>query len=195
MMNTRKPLILASGSPRRKELLALMGLTYEVDVSDADETIEGTPAPREIVLELSRRKALSVASRHQNALVLAADTIVYLEGVGVLGKPKTHERAVQMISQLSGQWHDVYTGLTLVDTATGALTQRAERTRVHFAPMTRQEIEDYAATDEPLDKAGAYAVQGMGGMFVDRIEGSHSNVIGLPMSALREMLAQVDAAQ
>ena len=193
MMNTRRPLILASGSPRRKELLALMGLPYEVDVSDADETIEGTPAPQDIVRELSRRKALSVAPRHESALVLAADTIVYLDGV--LGKPKTHERAAQMLRELSGKWHDVYTGLTLIDTATGALMQRVERTRVHFAPMTQKEIEAYAATDEPLDKAGAYAVQGMGGMFVDRIEGSHSNVIGLPMSALRELLAQMDEAQ
>ena len=191
-MNTSRPLILASGSPRRKELLALMGLAYEVDASDADETIEGALAPEEIVLELSRRKALSVAPRHAGALVLAADTIVYLDGV--LGKPKTHERAAQMLRELSGRWHDVYTGLTLVDTATGALTQRVERTRVRFASMTQQEIEDYAASDEPLDKAGAYAVQGMGGMFVDRIEGSHSNVIGLPMSALREMLAQAGAA-
>ena len=191
-MNTSKPLILASGSPRRKELLALMDLAYEVDVSDADETVDDALAPEEIVLELSRRKAMSVAPRHEDALVLAADTIVYLDGV--LGKPKTHERAAQMLRELSGRWHDVYTGLTLVDTATGALTQRVERTRVRFAPMTQQEIEDYAASDEPLDNAGAYAVQGMGGMFVDRIEGSHSNVIGLPMSALREMLAQAGAA-
>ena len=192
-MNTSRPLILASGSPRRKEILALMGLPYEVDASDADETIEGTLSPENIVLELSRRKALSVAPRHAGALVLAADTIVYLDGV--LGKPKTHERAVQMLSTLSGKWHDVYTGLALVDTATGALSQRVERTRVHFVPMTRKEIEDYAASGEPLDKAGAYGLQGMGGMFVDRIEGSHSNVIGLPMSALRELLAQTGAAQ
>ena len=194
MMNLRKTLILASGSPRRKELLSLMGIPYEVDVSDADETVEGTPAPEALVLELSRRKALSVAERHADALVLAADTIVYMDGIGVLGKPKTHERAAQMLSELSGRWHEVYTGLTLLDTGTGTLTQRAERTRVHFAAMTQREIEDYAATGEPLDKAGAYAIQGMGGMFVDKIDGSHSNVIGLPMSALRELLAQTGAA-
>ena len=192
-MNMSRPLILASGSPRRNELLSLMGLAYEVDVSDADETVDDALAPEEIVLELSSRKALSVAPRHAGALVLAADTIVYLDGV--LGKPKTQERAAQMLRALSGRWHDVYTGLSLADTKTGALWQRAERTRVHFADMTREEIESYAASGEPLDKAGAYGIQGMGGMFVDRIEGSHSNVIGLPMCALRELLAQAKAAQ
>ena len=187
-MNTRLPLILASGSPRRKELLTMMGLSFQVDVSDADEHFEGSP--EEIVKELSRRKALAVASRHEASLVLAADTIVYLDRV--LGKPGTHERAAQMLGELSGRWHEVYTGLTLVNTATGRILQAAERTRVHFIDMTQEEIEAYAASGEPLDKAGAYGIQGRGGMFIDRIEGSHSNVIGLPMSTLRDLLAQMD---
>lgn len=188
-MNTRLPLILASGSPRRKELLTMMGLSFEVDVSDADESFEGSP--QEIVKELSRRKAAAVAVRHDHSLVLAADTIVYLGRV--LGKPGTHERAQEMLRELSGQWHEVYTGMTLIDTSLGKMLQSVERTRVHFVEMTKQEICDYAASGEPLDKAGAYAIQGQGGMFVDKIEGSHSNVIGLPMSALRQMLAQMES--
>lgn len=188
-MRTKRPLILASGSPRRRELLSLMGLSYEVDPSDADERVEDGLSPEEIVLELSRRKAFSVAPRHPDCLVLAADTIVYLDGV--LGKPGTKERAAEMLVRLSGQWHGVYTGLALYDTATDKLLQRAEYTRVHFARLTPREIEEYVATGEPLDKAGGYGIQGMGGMFIDRIEGSHSGVIGLPMSALREMLAEI----
>ena len=96
-----------------------------------------------------------------------------------------------MLCTLSGDWHSVYTGMTLIDTRNGKCYQRAECTRVHFVQMTSAEIDDYIATGEPMDKAGAYAIQGMGGMFIDRIEGSHSNVIGLPMAALRSMLAEV----
>ena len=189
-MNTL-PLILASGSPRRSELLSQMGLSFTVDVSDADEHCDG--APEEIVRELSRRKAKAVSGRHADALVLAADTIVVLGEI--LGKPGTHERAATMLRALSGNWHEVYTGMTLINTATGRELQAVERTRVHFVEMTDAEIEAYAASGEPLDKAGAYAIQGQGGMFIDRIEGSYSNVIGLPMAALRGLLAEMNACR
>ena len=181
------PLILASGSPRRREILDLMGLDYSVDVSDADEAFSA--GPQETVLELSLRKAQAVADRHAGALVLAADTVVFAREI--LGKPDSVERAREMLCTLSGDWHSVYTGMTLIDTRNGKCYQRAECTRVHFVQMTSAEIDDYIATGEPMDKAGAYAIQGMGGMFIDRIEGSHSNVIGLPMAALRSMLAEV----
>lgn len=184
------PLILASGSPRRKELLDLMGLLYTVDVSEADESFSG--APREMVLELSRRKALAVAARHANALVLAADTTV-CDKERILGKPGTPERAHAMLMELSGKWHSVFTGLTLVDTRSGKTLSRAEETRVHFVQMTPEEIDAYVATGEPLDKAGAYGIQGRGGMFVDRIEGSYSCVVGLPMALLRSMLMEMGA--
>lgn len=183
------PLILASGSPRRKEILATMGLEYTIDVSDADESFSG--APDEMVMELSCRKAAAVAPRHEAALILAADTIVY-DG-HVLGKPHTAERAEQMLAELSGRWHDVYTGLTLINTQTGRVISRADRTRVHFVEMTKDEIAAYAATGEPLDKAGAYGIQGRGGMFIDKIEGSYSNVVGLPMALLRDMLHEMAA--
>lgn len=187
MFDIDRPLILASGSPRRKEILHTMGLAYTIDVPDVDETAFGSP--EEMVIELSCRKAKAVAVRHENALILAADTLVY--GKVVLGKPDTPESARDMLSGLSGNWHSVYTGLTLIDTANGRIISRAEMTRVHFMELSEREILDYIATKEPLDKAGAYGIQGMGGMFIDRIEGSYSNVVGLPMSMLRCMIKEI----
>ena len=181
------PLILASGSPRRRELLDLMGLTYTVETPDVDESFSGRPS--ETVMEISRRKAAAVAARHSDSIIIAADTLVFADGA--LGKPHTPERAKEMLRSLAGNWHHVYTGITVINTRSGRVLRNVDKTRVHLAPMTEQEIDAYVATGEPLDKAGAYGIQGMGGMFVDRIDGSYSNVVGLPMSMLRIMLAQV----
>ncbi len=181
------PLILASGSPRRRELLDLMGLTYTVETPDVDESFSGRPS--ETVMEISRRKATAVAARHSDSIIIAADTLVFADGA--LGKPHTPERAKEMLRSLAGNWHHVYTGITVINTRSGRILRNVDKTRVHLVPMTEQEIDAYVATGEPLDKAGAYGIQGMGGMFVDRIDGSYSNVVGLPMSMLRIMLAQV----
>lgn len=181
------PLILASGSPRRRELLDLMGLTYTVETPDVDESFSGRPS--ETVMEISRRKAAAVAARHSDSIIIAADTLVFADGA--LGKPHTPERAKEMLRSLAGNWHHVYTGITVINTRGGRILRNVDKTRVHLVPMTEQEIDAYVATGEPLDKAGAYGIQGMGGMFVDRIDGSYSNVVGLPMSMLRIMLAQV----
>ena len=181
------PLILASGSPRRRELLELMGLTYTVETRDVDENVSGRPS--ESVMEISRRKAAAVAARHSDSIIIAADTLVFADGA--LGKPHTPERAKEMLRSLAGNWHHVYTGITVINTRSGRILRNVDKTRVHLVPMTEQEIDAYVATGEPLDKAGAYGIQGMGGMFVDRIDGSYSNVVGLPMSMLRIMLAQV----
>ncbi len=181
------PLILASGSPRRRELLDLMGLTYTVETPDVDENFSGRPS--ETVMEISRRKAAAVAARHSDSIIIAADTLVFADGA--LGKPHTPERAKEMLRSLAGNWHHVYTGITVINTRSGRILRNVDKTRVHLVPMTEQEIDAYVATGEPLDKAGAYGIQGMGGMFVDRIDGSYSNVVGLPMSMLRIMLAQV----
>lgn len=181
------PLILASGSPRRRELLDLMGLTYTVETPDVDESFSGRPS--ETVMEISRRKAAAVAARHSDSIIIAADTLVFADGA--LGKPHTPERAKEMLRSLAGNWHHVYTGITVINTRSGRVLRNVDKTRVHLVPMTEQEIDAYVATGEPLDKAGAYGIQGMGGMFVDRIDGSYSNVVGLPMSMLRIMLAQV----
>lgn len=181
------PLILASGSPRRRELLDLMGLAYTVETPDVDESFSGRPS--ETVMEISRRKAAAVAARHSDSIIIAADTLVFADGA--LGKPHTPERAKEMLRSLAGNWHHVYTGITVINTRSGRILRNVDKTRVHLVPMTEQEIDAYVATGEPLDKAGAYGIQGMGGMFVDRIDGSYSNVVGLPMSMLRIMLAQV----
>lgn len=188
MLDLKLPFILASGSPRRKEILETMGISFSVDVSEADESFEGLP--QDAVLELSRRKANAVAQRYMDAYVLAADTLVYAEHV--LGKPGTKENAVRMLRELSGKWHSVFTGMTLVHPRTQRIIQRICETRVHFVDMSDDDIIAYAESGEPIDKAGAYGIQGLGGMFVDRIEGSYSNVVGLPMSVLREMISEMN---
>lgn len=189
MLTQKCPLILASGSPRRKEILEAMGLSFRVDVSDADETFTGVP--EDMVLELSRRKAQAVAGKYADALVLAADTVVFCGKA--LGKPHSDEEARQMLSLLSGRWHSVYTGVTMI--YSGRTLSRADITRVHFVPLTGEAIDAYVATGETRDKAGAYAIQGRGGMLVDRIEGSYSGVVGLPMALVRSMLLELGAAQ
>ena len=188
MIALKQPLILASGSPRRKEILDLMEIPYTVDVSDADESY--VAGPEEMVLELSRRKAAAVAMRHPDSLILAADTLVF--GQQVLGKPHDAAQAREMLRLLSGNWHCVYTGITLINAQNDKKLSRADMTRVHFVELSEQDITAYIATKEPLDKAGAYGIQGMGGMFIDRIEGSYSNVVGLPMALLRSMLLEIN---
>lgn len=183
MSNTR--LILASNSPRRKELLTLMGLTFEIAVSDVDEECTGTPDKQ--VAELSKRKACSVAINHRDKIVLAADTLVFADKV--LGKPKDRADAYNMLTSLSGRWHDVYTGVCLI--YKDIILTHTERTRVHFVQLSGDQIIHYIETEEPMDKAGSYAIQGQAGMFIDQIEGSYSNVIGLPMHVVRKLLDQV----
>ena len=187
MIQLDLPLILASGSPRRKEILDSMGLSYMVDVSDVDESYSDTP--RKMVMELSRRKALAVSKRHPEAIVLAADTLVFTDEV--LGKPRAAEHARCMLEKRPGNWHSVFMGITLINTRNGKILQDTDETKVHFCSLSQQDVEDYVATGEPLDKAGAYGIQGMGGMLIDRIEGSYSNVVGLPMAMLRNMLRQI----
>ena len=187
MIQLKRPLILASGSPRRKELLTTMGLSYTVDVSDADESYIADP--ESMVIELSRRKANAVAVKHDDSIILAADTLVF--GKDVLGKPRDAQQAKQMLRDLSGSWHSVYTGVTVINTHTGKVLSAADVTRVHFVPLRDEDIEAYVATGECNDKAGAYGIQGMGGMFIDKIEGSYSNVVGLPMALVRSMLMEI----
>lgn len=179
------PFILASGSPRRRELLAYLGIPFEVIPGNAAELTQGKP--EELVCANARAKALAVSIHQTDALVLGADTIVCLDDK-ILGKPRDAEDARQMLRSLSGQWHVVYTGVCLArgeETATCC-----EATRVLFARMSEQDIEQYVQTGEPMDKAGAYAIQGIGGQFIEKIEGSPSNVIGLPLTLVRRMLQE-----
>jgi septum formation protein len=178
-------LVLASGSPRRRELLAHFGIPYAVVPSGADETAVGTGLTQ--VAELARRKGADVFARHASLPVLSADTLVCLDDC-VLGKPMDEADARQMLRMLSGRWHSVHTGVCL-HLPGGSVLERVETTRVRFATLSDAAIARYVATGEPMDKAGAYAVQEIGGIFVERIEGSPSNVIGLPLATVASLLA------
>ena len=176
-------MILASASPRRKELLSSMGIAFEVIVADAQEATEGSPDV--LVMENAALKATAVAALHPDRMVLGSDTVVCVDG-RVLGKPKDEEDAFCMLRALSGREHQVYTGVCLIKN--GKKDVRCDKTDVFFTSLSDEEIRDYIRTGEPMDKAGAYAIQGIAGMFVEKICGSFSNVIGLPTSLVRQML-------
>jgi septum formation protein len=185
--------ILASGSPRRKELLTQAGIAFEVITSDADETPTKT-VPAEIVMELSKRKGEDVYERLERegridktgeTLIISADTLVFFKDER-LGKPKDKADAFRMIKELSGDVHDVITGVTLTYVNQGQKKQVRffEKTEVSVYDLTDEEIEAYIATGEPMDKAGAYAIQGFFGKYIKGINGEYANVVGLPIARL-----------
>ena len=182
-------IVLASASPRRRDILRTMGLSFISDPSNVDETVRDGALIDLVVRDLALAKARDVAHRHDGRLILAADTLVELDG-RILGKPAGHEDAVRMLSLMAGRRHRVVTGIALLDQASGKETSRNVETMVTFRPMTESEIEAYVATGEPLDKAGSYGIQGLGAAFVDRIEGDYYNVAGLPVAALNELLEE-----
>ncbi|MFL5320908.1 MAG: Maf family protein [Myxococcaceae bacterium] len=179
-------LVLASGSPRRKELLERVGLRFTVETSDIDETPRPGESPRGYVKRLAREKAAAVAKRidRKDVLVLAADTTVVL-GKDILGKPKSADEAKSMLQRLQGQQHEVMTGVAMAGAAHDTILVE---TKVTFRKASSHEIAWYVATGEPMDKAGAYAVQGIGAFLVERLEGSPTNVIGLPVPETLELL-------
>ena len=170
-------LVLASASPRRREILATLGIAFDVDPSGASEDARGE-GPEALARRLARDKALEVSRRSGERFVLGADTIV-VEGGRVLGKPVDDEDARRMIARLAGGWHEVITGVALARGG-AVLEDLAVTTRVHMLPMDAARIDRYVATGEGRDKAGAYAVQGVASGFCDRLDGSYSNVVGLP---------------
>jgi septum formation protein len=182
-------IILASESPRRRELLKLTGLRFEVASSDIEEDLALDLPPHELARHLSGQKADSVAGEYPDAVIIAADTFIVLDG-GVLGKPHTGDEARRMLRELSGRAHSVITGFTILDTKSGRMLSESAETKVWFRELSEEQIEDYVATGEPLDKAGAYAIQERGAALVKEIEGDFQNVVGLPLSALREGLRQ-----
>ena len=179
-------MILASSSPRRRELMAYFGVPFAIIASGASEDAEGSVT--DMVRELARRKGLDVFKRYAQLPVLSADTLVCVDGV-VLGKPDTHETAARMLSALAGQWHQVHTGVCLY-TPDGLVRERLETTSVLFRKIGEAELSRYAESEEPMDKAGAYAMQGTGSIFIERIDGSPTNVIGLPLCATAELLME-----
>jgi len=208
MHRQNKPeLILASSSPRRQELLREIGIPFQVHAANINEDQKPEEAPIAYALRLAREKAEAVAARYPESYVLGADTIVVLKGE-VLGKPIDHADAVRMLRLLSGQTHEVTTAVSLIapnalapntsvlphtsapnTVAPGTLAEtRASTTKVYFREIAEAEIQQYVAGGEPMDKAGAYAIQGGASRWTDRIEGEYSNVVGLPLSLVTEML-------
>jgi len=184
-----EPLILASGSPRRRRFLTDLGLTFTVVVPDIEEKAEPGESPADFVWRLALHKAADVAIHHPASWILAADTVVVLDNE-ILGKPADAADAVRMLLRLSGRTHRVLTGFCLRHARENRTIQGAATTDVLFAPFGRHEAEAYAATGEPLDKAGAYGIQGKGGFLVQRIDGSYSNVVGLPLAEVVEAMVR-----
>ncbi len=181
------PLVLGSRSPRRAELLAAAEIPFVVRVADIDETPRLGESPREYVLRLAEEKARAIPAG-QNEFVLTADTTVVLES-RILGKPADRADAARMLSGLSGNRHDVITGVCLMRGGK-RLALAADSTAVWFDPMTDDEIAEYAASNEPMDKAGAYAIQGTASRWISRIDGSYSNVVGLPVALVYRLLSE-----
>jgi septum formation protein len=183
-------IVLASSSPRRADLLKQAGLVFDIMVSAVDETPDPGLAPDELVELLALRKADAVAAGLNNGLVIGADTVVVQAG-RILGKPSGPQEAAAMLRLLQGSGHEVYTGVALVDAASRETLVGHELTRVFFNSLTEEEISRYIATGEPLDKAGAYGVQGLAALFIYRLEGCYTNVVGLPLARLARMLKQI----
>ena len=181
-------IILASQSPRRRELLKQMGLEFEVLVPDIDERMDRALAPAELVEAISAEKAEKAAGQvDREAIIIAADTVVALNG-RLLGKPADENQAREMLQALSGSRHQVYTGFT-VRQGERSVT-RSECTQVSFRALTAEEIEHYIATGEPMDKAGSYGIQGYGALLVEGLQGDYFNVMGLPVCSLGQVLGQ-----
>lgn len=178
--------MLASISPRRKELMTELGIEFEV-VEPVSEETSVDPDPRKRVVENAEAKAGSISGQYQDALIISADTIVYLDRM-FLGKPADSEEARNMLDMLSGRTHQVFTGVVILDTSSGLLVSGVEETKVVFRDLMKKEIDDYVASGESLDKAGAYGIQGAASIFIEEIDGSWSNVVGLPLELLRGFL-------
>ncbi|OMD34890.1 Maf family protein [Paenibacillus odorifer] len=190
-MDNSPLIILASGSPRRRELLSLLGLPFEVITSEADESTPPDWTPERIVRSLALRKAEAVVATagERNAVIIGSDTIVVLDNT-VLGKPVDKLDSKAMLTRLQGRTHKVYTGVACLGFPNGKTIVEHRVTSVTMRAMTEEEIAAYIATGEPADKAGSYAIQGLGSILVERIEGCYFNVVGLPLSLLGEMLSE-----
>ncbi len=189
---TSKKIILASASPRRKKLLEKMQLNFEVHPADIKESEISSPSPQQLVEEISEKKVKEVALQRGHKgpeLIIGADTVVVYNDT-VIGKPKDKWEAKQILKKLSGTCHQVLTGICVYETQLKKLSQSCVVTDVYFSALSSKEIVKYINTGEPFDKAGAYGIQGRGGIFVRKIEGSYDNVVGLPRFELRQLLKE-----
>jgi len=187
ILQQMRKIILASASPRRAEILRITGLRFYIAASDYKEDLNLPLNPRLLARFLSRKKAEAVAQKYKNAIIITADTFIVFNK-RLLGKPHTYKAAEKMLRMLNGKAHSVITGFTIIDTSRGKVLSRSVETKVYFKKINSGEIKAYVKTGEPLDKAGAYAIQGLGAVFIEKIEGDFFNVMGLPLCALTESL-------
>lgn len=190
-MSTMKQLILASSSPARKEILERTGILFTVEASDYDEDMTLNLKPADLAMHLSAGKGNVVAGHNKNAVVLAADSFAVFKGE-LLGKPHTLERAKEMLATLSGQCHTFITGFTIIDSDSGKNYSDFDETEVYFRKLTSVEIEGYLAKEDVLNNAGAYIIQNLGAILIERIKGSYSNVMGLPIAKVAQALRDFD---
>jgi len=183
-------IILASASPRRAELLRQIGIDFELAPSQIAERPHPDEAPADYIIRIARAKVIAVARKHESGLIIGADTVVVLDG-RLLGKPTDKIEAEWMLGELSGNWHAVMTGVALYDIATRREAADYAKTLVRFAQLTDEEIQWYVSSGEPMDKAGAYGIQGLGGLFVDEIAGNYYNVVGLPIPLVYRLARQL----
>ena len=184
-----KTIILASASPRRKALLEKIGLIFEVEPSDYQEDMPLGLEPHDLARNISLEKARVIAGRRHNSVVIAADTFIVFDG-RILGKPHTEQDAREMLGAISGKCHSVITGFSIIDTGEHRTVSKSVETKVYIRKLTLAEIDTYVKSGEPMDKAGAYAIQGSGSVFVEKIDGDYDNVVGFPLSALTEALKE-----
>ncbi|MDY6826713.1 MAG: Maf family protein [Bacillota bacterium] len=184
-------LILASASPRRASLIAQAGIPFEVIVPVVSEKVDGGASPEERVRLVAEKKALAVAGNLKDGFVVAADTIIH-EGGRILGKPADRREACEMLRTLAGKRHEVLTGLVICDTAAQRRESGVEKTFVWMKNLTDRQISAYVATGEPFDKAGAYGIQGKAALFIEKIEGCYSNVVGLPLGLLFDLMTYLN---
>jgi len=194
MFVCQAPLILASGSPRRRFFLEDLGLEFEVQGAEIDEQVLDLETPVDYVSRLALEKARAISQLHKQSWVLGADTAVVLEGE-ILGKPVDGAEALEMLSSLAGRWHQVWTGFGLCHAGQEVERVRVVCTEVLFSGLAKQLAEAYVASGEPMDKAGAYGIQGKGGVLVEEIKGSYTNVVGLPLNAVVSEMLQLGVIQ
>jgi septum formation protein len=185
-----KKIILASGSEQRKLLLENIGLKFKVEKSDYEEDMGLKLKPHDLAKFLSKAKAQAVAKKHKKAIVIGTDSFIVFKGK-LLGKPHTEKRAREMLEELSGKWHSAITGFTVIDTTRNKTMSESRETKVYVKKMTPREIEDYVKTKEPLNKAGSYGIQRLGSFIIEKINGDYTNVVGLPMPALADVLRKL----
>ncbi len=182
-----RKIVLASSSPRRKDLLEHIGLSFDIVSSDFNESSVVEKTPKKTVEKLSLEKAMAIAPKYKDAVIIGADTIVVLKDK-ILGKPKDKKDAKHTLKMLSGTTHSIITAFTLIDTKTGRTITRSVASRVTMRKISDKQIDNYIKTGEPMDKAGSYAVQGYGSLLIERIEGNYFGIVGLPLNILRNEL-------